>query len=92
MFGRKARKLCLVGLIMALVFCTTGCTKVTQENYEKLGLGMDYSEVTAILGTATECDDSSFIKNCSWVSKEKSIKLTFVMDKLIYRCSNGLGK
>ena len=89
MFGRNTKILFTVILLMSLLFCT-GCTKLTKENYEKLGIGMDYNEVAAILGAANECSDSSLFKSCTWELKNKSIKVTFAMDKVIYRSSEGL--
>ena len=89
MFGRKSRICLTIIFILCLLWCV-GCNKVTKENYQKLGLGMDYSEVTNILGATSECNDSTLFKTCTWGSKEESIKATFVMDKLVYRTSKDL--
>ena len=66
------------------------CSKVTQENYEKIKLGMAYEEVVNILGKAQECDSSIGITNCRWESNGKYIKIQFIADKVVFFPAKGL--
>lgn len=66
------------------------CSKVTQENYEKIKLGMAYEEVVNILGKAQECDSSIGITNCRWESNGKYIKIQFIADKVVLFSAKGL--
>ena len=53
-------------VLAALMLTTTGCSNLTQESYTKLKVGMTYSEVTAILGDPTSCDDVLGLMSCQW--------------------------
>jgi len=66
------------------------CSKVTQENYEKIKLGMAFEEVVDILGKAQECDSSIGITNCRWESNGKYIKIQFIADKVVFFSAKGL--
>ncbi len=66
------------------------CSKVTQENYEKIKLGMAYEEVVNILGKAQECDSSIGITKCRWESNGKYIKIQFIADKVVFFSAKGL--
>jgi hypothetical protein len=66
------------------------CSKVTQENYEKIKLDMAYEEVVNILGKAQECDSSIGITNCRWESNGKYIKIQFIADKVVFFSAKGL--
>ncbi len=66
------------------------CSKVTQENYEKIKLGMAYEEVVDILGKAQECDSSIGMTNCRWESNGKYIKIQFIADKVVLFSAKGL--
>ncbi len=91
MFHRRTIRLCFVAMVIGTLLFT-GCTKLTQANFEKLERWMDYSEVTTILGEANECEDTFMFKSCTWGSPEKSISVTFLMDKAIVLSANGLTK
>ncbi|EOD56842.1 hypothetical protein G113_01864, partial [Aeromonas molluscorum 848] len=54
----------LVGALVALVL--TGCGKVNRDNYDKLKMGISYSEASAILGKADSCDDALGTTSCIW--------------------------
>ena len=64
--------------ITATLLLLIGCSKVNQENYNKLQVGMKYSEVTAILGKATNCQESMGAKSCVWGKEDKKISVTFI--------------
>ena len=75
----KKLKLFVLTLLSTLYF-TSGCSKVTMENYEKLEMGMEYSEVTALLGNPNSCTESIVVKSCIWGNETKNIKLINVND------------
>lgn len=79
----------IVVIILALLFFS-GCSKLNEENYNKIKIGMDYSEVLGIFGEAEKCTDSLMMKDCMWGSAEKYIKINFVADKVISASKNGL--
>ena len=66
------------------------CSKVTQENYEKIKLGMAYEEVIDILGKAQECNSSIGMTNCRWESNGKYIQIQFIADKVVLFSAKGL--
>jgi len=76
--------------LLAIMFFTAACSKVTRENYDKLKMGMEYDEVTALLGNPNNCTESMGIKNCIWGSETKYIKINFLGDKTTVFSSSGL--
>ncbi len=87
------KKLCLACLIMLLSLCaaTIGCSKVNQENLDKIKSGMTYTEVIGILGKPTSCDSILGGKSCTWKNGEKSIDIQFLSDKVIFFSGRKLG-
>ena len=79
--GKKI-KLFLLALLTTLLF-TAGCSKVTKENYDKLKMGMEYSEVIALLGNPDNCTESMGAKSCIWGNEAKNIKVNFLADKIV---------
>ena len=80
----------LITVIIFVSLFTIACNKVTQENYEKIKVGMTYEEVTDILGNAQECNSAIGMTNCRWESDEKYIKIQFVADKVVLLSGKGL--
>ncbi len=68
----------------------SGCSKVNQENYKKISLGMEYKAVTDILGDPGKCDDILKANSCTWGDKAKIINIKFIADKVVFFSSNGL--
>jgi hypothetical protein len=92
MGGRMAiskKKVLTAFLIFSFIFLLD-CSKLTQENYEKIKLGMGYEEVADILGQAQECDSSIGVTNCRWESNGKYIKVQFIADKVVLFSAKGL--
>ena len=67
-----------------------GCSKVNQENYDKLKIRMNYDEVLNILGKPDNCKSILNAKNCVWEESSKKITVKFVANKVIYLSSNGI--
>jgi len=80
--------LILTILIYLLFFI--GEDKLTREKYDKIQIGMDYSEIIEVLGKDDECSVKLVIKNCIWGSEAKYIKVNFIADKVISFSNKGL--
>jgi hypothetical protein len=85
----KKERLFLLALL-ALLFFTAGCSKVTKENYDKLEMGMEYSKVTAFLGSPASCQESIGVKSCIWGDETKNIRVNFLGDQIVVISSTGL--
>lgn len=86
----KSKAFLPVALIVSLCFVTVACGSLTQENYEKIRVGMSYPEVEKILGSNPVCDSAMGVKSCTWGSAEKHIKVQFVGDKVALHSARGL--
>jgi hypothetical protein len=78
--------LAVIGLSLALV----GCGSVNQESYDKLSVGMDYSEVTDVVGSPDSCKETLGTKRCVWGDDSKHIKISFIADKATLFSNKGL--
>ena len=67
-----------------------GCSKVSQENYDKLKVGMAYEEVVSIIGSPDSCSETVGTKTCLWGSEKKRIKVSFLGSKAVAFSSKGL--
>ena len=68
-------------LLLIPVVALAGCSKVTNENYKKLKLGMSYEEVNTIIGAPDNCFDVIGTKSCIWGKEDsKHIKVSFIGD------------
>jgi hypothetical protein len=74
----------------ALVLLTVGCSRLTQENYEKLKPGMSYDEVAKILGRPEKCSEVLGIQNCSWGDQQRGISASFVGGKAVLYASQNI--
>ena len=81
-------------VVFALVFIPglllSGCSKVTQANYDKIEMGMTYQEVVDILGAPDEMQDVMGAKNCVWGKEPKIIDIKFIGDKVVFHSAKGL--
>ncbi|RUO18645.1 hypothetical protein [Aliidiomarina haloalkalitolerans] len=78
--------------VAAGVFLLTACTdpKVTRTNYNLIAVGMHYSEVQAILGEPTWCDNMQRPNECRWGNDNKHIHVTFAARRVVNTESKGL--
>ena len=91
MRNRRGRPATYLTVFLLLVFMTAlGCSKITQENYDRLSVGMDYKEVLEILGEPDECTSLLNAKNCVWGDAEKNITIKIIADKVVFLSSRGL--
>lgn len=85
----KVRRVTTVALtLLILAACTDN--KVTRTNYNLIDVGMHYSQVTAILGEPTWCDDMQRPNECRWGTDDKHIVVTFAARRVVNTESKGL--
>lgn len=77
--------ICLTPMLILL-----GCSKINQENYDKLKVGMDYDEVLKILGKPDNCESILNMKNCIWEESSKSITIKIAANKVVFISSYGI--
>jgi len=77
--------ICLAPMLILL-----GCSKINQENYDKLQVGMEYDEVLKILGKPDNCESILNMKNCIWEESSKSITIKIITDKVVFLSSHGI--
>ena len=69
--------------LLASICLLAACSKVTAENYAKVKTGMEYKEVTGILGNPASCDDVVGFKSCKWGDEKSHITVRFAGDIVI---------
>ena len=77
-------------LMMALALALLACSKLTLENYNKITTGMDYNEVTQLIGSPSHCDDVMGVRSCQWGDDKRSINVNFVGGKVLLYSSRNL--
>ena len=80
----------LFALAFALSLLSTGCSKATQENYDKIEVGMTYQEVVDILGDPDMTQDVMGARNCVWGKEPNIITVKFIADKVVFHSAKGL--
>ena len=80
-----------LALCVFSILTLSGCSKVNQENYDKIKIGMDYQQVVDVLGKPSACEEPILkTRSCTWGSSEKHIEIKFAGDTVIWRSSQGL--
>jgi hypothetical protein len=81
----KIQTVFAMGMLLSLL----ACSKLTQENYNKIAMGMTYDEVVALLGAPANCDDVMGVRSCKWGDDTHSVNVNFMGGKvLLYSSSN----
>jgi Domain of Unknown Function with PDB structure (DUF3862) len=83
-------KMVLAGWLLGWVFFAAGCSKLSQENYNRLKIGMSYDDVVAVLGEPGECNSAVGFKNCRWGDEKKYINIQFAGQKVVFYSGEGL--
>lgn len=66
-------------ILSAALLALSGCSKMTQENFDKLEMGMSLSEVETHIGTHSDCSSTLGAQSCLWGSENGSyVKVRFV--------------
>lgn len=77
-------------LTLTLCLLLTGCSNLTQENYDKIKVGMQFQEVEKLLGQAASCDSAMGMKSCTWGTDDRFVKIQFLSDKVVLHAARGL--
>jgi len=86
----RSRAIAMILLILSLCFLTIGCDSPSQEKYNKIKIGMTFQEVEKLLGSSPTCDSAVGMKNCTWGTAGKHVKVQFVADKVAMHSAKGL--
>ena len=71
-------------LLPLLAFMTlTACSKLTLANYDQLKLGMNFKEVSALIGEPDKCDEVLGVRSCLWQRGESKVEVNFIGDQVI---------
>ncbi len=83
---------CAAVLLILALMMFAGCSrKISQENYDKIEIGMSYDEVVAILGEPTACESViPGTRSCNWGKEARMISLKFAVDNVVFRSAKGL--
>lgn len=82
--------LIILSVIILVISSLSGCSRITQENYNKIKVGMEYDEVISILGKPTSCSSVFKATNCAWGNEKRSIEISLVTDRVVLLSSKGL--
>lgn len=77
-------------LLLFASLLLSACAKLTVENYDRLRVGMAYTEVTEILGKPDQCSDAMLARTCRWGSDARYVSVNFIADKAILFGAEGL--
>jgi hypothetical protein len=86
LIGRVAFALVLLSLLVL----QSGCSKVNQDNYDRLESGMSYEEVVDILGSPDDCSQVMGVKSCTWGDEARNIKAGFMGGAAMVFSASGL--
>ncbi len=78
-------------VLAGLSFGLSACSKINQQNFNQLKAGMDYTQVTQILGEPNSCELTLVVaKSCRWGTEAHKIEVKLIADKVISLSSYGL--
>ena len=86
-YGRFAAT--IAGLLLCALLLAA-CSKVNNDNYRKIQMGMRYPQIIQLLGEPARCDSLLNAKSCTWGAKDKTIDIQFVGDQVVFFSSRGL--
>jgi len=84
------KKKMMLYIFVVVISLSAACGKITTENYSRLKVGMEYSQVLKIIGEADKCDAALGAKSCIWGNEAKHIKIKFIGDKVVLFSGAGL--
>ncbi len=74
----------IIGIFV--IFTLSACTQITQENYNKIQVGMDMSQVNLMLGPPTTSNSVNFFGATAttsvWKNQNTEITILFINDKV----------
>lgn len=87
---KQLTSLFMMLLAAAMILSGAGCSRLTKQNYDKIRMGQDYGEVTAILGDDATCSAAMGAKSCTWGDDEKNITVKFIAGKVVLMTCTGI--
>lgn len=72
-----------INAVFILALLLGACGKLTVENYDKLKVGMPYTEVKQLLGAPNGCSDVLGVKSCTWGDEKRHITVNFIGDQVV---------
>lgn len=75
---------------LGLLLAVAGCSRLTQENYDRIAVGMSYDEVVELIGTPEACDDVMGVRSCTWGDETRSVKVNFLAGEVLLYSSTNL--
>lgn len=84
-----SRKQILLVCFSSFLFLA-GCNKLTQDNYNKLEVGMERSKVESIFGKPSDCQNIMLATNCNWNQGDANLKIQFVNNKVVTYFANNI--
>jgi hypothetical protein len=82
-----ARRMAIAACCMAVLH---GCSRLTVENFDRIKVGMAYTEVTAILGDPARCSEALTVRSCVWGDEKKHIDINFVGEKVLLKSAENI--
>jgi len=77
-------------IVVCALMTLAACSKVNQENYDKLSAGMSKAEVENLLGSPADCSGAVGLTSCTWGDEKTGISVQFAADKVVIFSGNGL--
>jgi len=78
-------------LVTTAILLISGCSKITQVNYDKIEMGMVKSDIEIVLGAADSCDQLFGTYTCVWGDLEgRHIKIRFIAGRASVFSHDGL--
>lgn len=71
------------GIMFVIALLLAACSQLTVENYDKLKIGMPYTDVKRLLGTPARCSDLLGVKSCTWGDDQRYITVNFIGDQVV---------
>ena len=86
------KSICTIIILICLspTIILLSCSKINQENYNRLKVGMDYEEVLKILGKPDNSESILNMRNCTWEESSKNITIKTVANKVVFLSSHGI--
>lgn len=76
--------------IAAAALLIGACSKLTLARYDQVKVGMEYEEVTALIGAPTRCDEALGVRRCHWGDEQRSADITFAGGKVLLATASNL--
>lgn len=77
-------------LLLSACVLITACSKINQDNYSKIQVGMNKLEVEDLLGTPSDCSGALGLSSCTWGDEKRYISIQYAGDKVVVFAGHGL--